>query len=75
MRHRNGTVPLVLIVGGLIGIVVLVVTIGAGSLFGTIGLILAAPLLSAAVHITRDLGHAQAQMTAESEPSSAAATS
>jgi predicted PurR-regulated permease PerM len=56
-------------------LVVLVATIASGCIFGTIGLILAAPLLSAAVHITRDLGHAQAQMTAESEPSSAAATS
>jgi predicted PurR-regulated permease PerM len=56
-------------------LVVLVATIASGCIFGTIGLILAAPLLSAAVHITRDLGRAQAQMTAESEPSSAAATS
>ena len=56
-------------------LVVLVATIASGCIFGTIGLILAAPLLSAAVHITRDLGRAQAQITAESEPSSAAATS
>jgi predicted PurR-regulated permease PerM len=40
-------------------LVVLVVTIGSGCLFGTIGLILGAPLLSAAVHITKDLGHAR----------------
>jgi len=40
-------------------LVVLVVTIGAGCLFGTLGLILAAPLLSAAVHITADLGRAR----------------
>ena len=40
-------------------LVVLVVTIGAGCLFGTIGLVLAAPLTSAAVHITRDLGKAR----------------
>jgi putative heme transporter len=38
---------------------VLVVTIGAGCLFGTLGLILAAPLTSAAVHITRDLSRAR----------------
>ncbi|HEY1366477.1 MAG TPA: AI-2E family transporter [Gaiellaceae bacterium] len=36
-------------------LVVLIVTVGAGCLFGTIGLILAAPLLSAAVHISGDL--------------------
>jgi predicted PurR-regulated permease PerM len=41
-------------------LVVLVVTIGAGCLFGTLGLILAAPLLSAGVHITRDLRQARA---------------
>ena len=56
-------------------LVVLVATIASGCIFGTIGLILAAPLLSAAVHIMRDLNRAQAQSTAESEPSSAAATS
>jgi predicted PurR-regulated permease PerM len=56
-------------------LVVLVATIASGCIFGTIGLILAAPLLSAAVHITRDLSRAQAQTTAESESSSAAATS
>jgi predicted PurR-regulated permease PerM len=56
-------------------LVVLVATIASGCIFGTIGLILAAPLLSAAVHIMRDLGRAQAQSTVESDPSSAAATS
>lgn len=56
-------------------LVVLVATIASGCIFGTIGLILAAPLLSAAVHILRDLNRAQAQSTAESESSSAAATS
>jgi putative heme transporter len=57
-------------------LVVLVATIASGCLFGTIGLILAAPLLSAAVHIMRDLGRAaHAQSAGESEPSSAAATS
>ena len=39
---------------------VLFVTIAAGSLFGMIGLILAAPLTSAAVHISRDLRAARA---------------
>jgi predicted PurR-regulated permease PerM len=36
-------------------LVVLVVTIGAGSLFGMVGLTLAAPLTSAAVHIVNEL--------------------
>ena len=42
---------------------VLFVTIAAGSLFGMIGLILAAPLTSAAVHISRDLRAARACST------------
>jgi predicted PurR-regulated permease PerM len=46
-------------------LVVLVATIGAGCLFGTFGLILAAPLLSAAVHITASLGRARALALAE----------
>ena len=58
-------------------LVVLVATIAAGCLFGTLGLILAAPLLSAAVHITRDLARAKAQAEAQpsGDSSSAAATS
>ena len=36
-------------------LVVLVVTIGAGCLFGMVGLTLAAPLTSAAVHIVTEL--------------------
>jgi putative heme transporter len=36
-------------------LVVLVVTIGAGTLFGMVGLTLAAPLTSAAVHIVAEL--------------------
>jgi putative heme transporter len=40
---------------GLNPLVVLVVTIGAGALFGMVGLTLAAPLTSAAVHISNDL--------------------
>jgi putative heme transporter len=46
-------------------LVVLVVTIAGGCIFGTIGLILAAPLLSAAVHITADLAKARAKVAAE----------
>jgi predicted PurR-regulated permease PerM len=37
-------------------LLVLVVTIAAGSLFGMLGLILAAPLVSAGVHIAQDVG-------------------
>jgi predicted PurR-regulated permease PerM len=46
-------------------LVVLVVTIAAGCLFGTLGLILAAPLLSAAVHIKKELDHARATVVLE----------
>jgi predicted PurR-regulated permease PerM len=56
-------------------LVVLVTTIASGCIFGTLGLILAAPLLSAAVHITRDLARARAQPSGEPDTSSAAATS
>jgi predicted PurR-regulated permease PerM len=56
-------------------LVVLVVTIASGCIFGTLGLILAAPLLSAAVHITHDLARAKAQPSGEPDSSSAAATS
>jgi predicted PurR-regulated permease PerM len=59
---------------GLNPLVVLVVTISAGCIFGTIGLILAAPLLSAAVHITADLARARAKVTADAAATEAAAT-
>jgi predicted PurR-regulated permease PerM len=58
---------------------VLVVTIAAGCLMGMIGLVLAAPLTSAAVHISRDLRRARerAELTAgagtAAEPTSSAA--
>ena len=39
---------------------VLVLTIGAGCVFGMLGLVLAAPLASAVVHIMRDLARARA---------------
>ena len=48
-------------------LVVLIVTIGFGSLFGMIGMILAAPLTSAAIHISRELALAQAQESARQE--------
>ena len=40
-------------------LVVLIVTIGFGALFGMVGLVLAAPLTSAALHISRDLAAAK----------------
>jgi predicted PurR-regulated permease PerM len=47
---------------------VLVLTIGAGCVFGMIGLVLAAPLASAAVHITRDLSRARIAAAAAEQP-------
>jgi len=41
-------------------LVVLIVTIGFGSLFGMIGMVLAAPLTSAGIHISRELSRAKA---------------
>ena len=41
-------------------LVVLIATIGFGSIFGMVGLVLGAPLTSAAVHISRDLAAAKA---------------
>ena len=46
---------------GLHPLAVLVVTIAGGALFGTVGLILAAPLTSAAVRISGDLAQARAK--------------
>jgi predicted PurR-regulated permease PerM len=48
-------------------LVVLVVTIGAGCLFGMIGLTLAAPLTSAAVHIANEL-HARSAAGGQPTP-------
>jgi predicted PurR-regulated permease PerM len=49
-------------------LVVLIVTIGFGSLFGMIGMVLAAPLTSAALHISRELARAKAlEAAAEAE--------
>jgi predicted PurR-regulated permease PerM len=48
-------------------LVVLVVTIGAGALFGMVGLTLAAPLTSAAVHISNDL-RARSNAAARGQP-------
>ena len=57
---------------GLNPLVVLVVTIGAGALFGMVGLVLAAPLTSAAVHISADLARAKAKAAQEAEERAAA---
>jgi len=46
-------------------LVVLIVTIGFGAIFGMVGMILAAPLTSAAVHISRELAAAKAREGAE----------
>jgi predicted PurR-regulated permease PerM len=51
---------------------VLVVTIGAGSLFGMIGLTLAAPLTSAAVHISEALREGPAAAVADGDSAVAA---
>ena len=48
-------------------LVVLIVTIGFGAIFGMLGLVLAAPLTSAALHISRDLAAARAQEAAIAE--------
>ena len=46
---------------GIHPLAVLIVTIAGGALFGTIGLVLAAPLTSAAVHVSADLARARAR--------------
>ena len=48
---------------GLHPLAVLIVTIAGGALFGTIGLILAAPLTSAVVRISADLAQARTEAT------------
>lgn len=48
-------------------LVVLIVTIGFGAIFGMVGLILAAPLTSAALHISRELAQAKAAEAAAAE--------
>ena len=51
---------------------VLVITIGAGCVFGMLGLVLAAPLTSAAVHIAHDLGSARLRAKVEAETTATA---
>ena len=61
---------------GIHPLAVLIVTIAGGALFGTIGLVLAAPLTSAGVHVAADLARARAledgQRTSEAATASAA---
>ena len=52
---------------------VLIVTIAGGALVGMVGLILAAPLTSAAVHITSDIARARANGEAGGSPDMSAA--
>jgi predicted PurR-regulated permease PerM len=49
-------------------LLILVVTISAGAFFGTAGLILAAPLTSAAIHISRDLAQARSSAKPAEQP-------
>ena len=58
---------------GIHPLVVLVVTIAGGALFGAMGLILAAPVVSAIVGISKDLARAKAEGEAEGPGSGAAA--
>jgi putative heme transporter len=47
---------------------VLIVTIGAGALFGMIGMIVAAPLLSAGTHVAKEIARARAAAAAVPPP-------
>jgi len=50
-------------------LLILVVTIGAGAFFGMAGMVLAAPLTSAAIHISGDLARARSEAKpAERQP-------
>jgi predicted PurR-regulated permease PerM len=53
---------------GIHPLAVLIVTIAGGALFGAVGLILAAPLTSAATKIAADFGTARAGATATIDP-------
>ena len=50
---------------GLHPLAVLIVTIAGGALFGTIGLILGAPLTAAALHVAGDAARARAREPAD----------
>jgi predicted PurR-regulated permease PerM len=49
-------------------LVVLIVTIGFGAIFGMIGMVLAAPLTSAALHISRELAEVKVLEADRAEP-------
>jgi putative heme transporter len=51
---------------------VLIVTIASGALFGMIGMIVAAPLLSAGTHVAREIGRARARGAPEPPPAASA---
>ena len=53
---------------GIHPLAVLVLTIAGGAIFGTVGLILAAPIASAIVRISADLARAREEAEAEAEP-------
>lgn len=55
-------------------LLILVVTISAGAFFGTVGMVVAAPLTSAAIHVSADLGRARtaARRTQSPDPAVAA---
>jgi putative heme transporter len=57
---------------GIHPLAVLIVTISGGALFGTIGLVLAAPITSAIVHVSADLARARAKEQAAEPPAEAA---
>lgn len=58
---------------GIHPLAVLIVTIAGGALFGAVGLILAAPMASAAVKIYADLARATEEREAAAPPAAAAA--
>jgi predicted PurR-regulated permease PerM len=60
---------------GIHPLAVLIVTIAGGAMFGTIGLILAAPLTAAVVRVSADLGRARAEQERAAGTSTAATTS
>jgi putative heme transporter len=51
---------------------VLIVTIASGALFGMIGMIVAAPLFSAATHVSREIARARARSAPEPPPAASA---
>jgi predicted PurR-regulated permease PerM len=59
---------------GIHPLAVLIVTIAGGCLFGMIGLVLAAPLTSAIVHISNELAKARPATSPEPEPGGAVAS-